>query len=166
LESDYNHPECSDPRDWIFAVLGLADDATEFDAFPDYTMSYEDVDTKATRKFLNQGRIDILSYYQFPRDSSIPTWVPDWRSPTFNPNTYIPPPTKLSFLASGNSVSRHTISYEDSDSIALRDILVDVVREFGRVWNPNWLESLQPANTLKYLAEVKALTVQSPLTSR
>jgi len=166
LESDYNHIECSDPRDRIFAVLGLAHDGTEFDAFPDYTMSYEDVYTKATRKFLNQGRIDILSYCQFPRDGSIPTWVPDWRSPTFNPNTYIPPPTNLSFLASGNSVARQKISYHDSGSITLRVVLVDVIKEFGSVWNPNWLESLQPENTLKYLAEVKAFTVQSPLTSR
>jgi hypothetical protein len=163
LESDYNHPECSNPRDRIFAVLGLADDAAEFSAFPDYTMSCEDVYTKATKKFLEQGRIDILSYCQFPRDGGIPTWVPDWRLPTFNPNTYIPPPADLAFSASGKSFSRQKISYRDSDSLTLKGILVDVVKEFGSVWNPNWLEGLHPGNTARYLCEIKTFTVQSPL---
>lgn len=162
LESDYNHPECSDPRDRIFAILGLADDAVAFDEFPDYTMSCKDTYTKAARKFLDQGHIDILSYCQFPRDGSIPTWAPDWRLPTFNPNTYTPPPTNPTFSAAGNSFSRQKIFYKDSDSITISGLPVDIVKEYGGVWNPNWLERLHPESTLKYLAEVKAFTVQSP----
>jgi len=55
LESDYNHPECSDPRDRIFAVLGLADDTKVFDNFPDYRNSCEYVYTEAAKRLLNQG---------------------------------------------------------------------------------------------------------------
>jgi len=162
LECDYNHPECSDPRDRIFAMLGLADDALEFDEFPDYTMSCKDIYTKATKKFLDQGHIDILSYCRFPRANSMPTWIPDWRLPILKPNTYIPTPVNHAFSASRETLSQQKISYRGTEWVTLKGVFVDEVKEFGSTWSPNWLERLDPGDTLKYLAEIKAFTVKSP----
>jgi hypothetical protein len=161
LEIDYNHPECSDPRDRIFAVLGLAHDAAAFDSFPNYTISCDHVYTEATKIFLDQGHIDIFSYCQFPRDGSIPTWVPDWRKPVKNPNTYSPW-VDVGFSTSGDSISRQKIVYTNLNSITLRGIKIDTIKEFGSSWDPHWLDPLHPNSTLTYLTEIKALIAQSP----
>jgi len=161
LESDYNHPECSDPRDRIFAVLGLADDAIVFDNFPDYRNSCEYVYTEAVKRLLNQGHIDIFSFFQFPRNLPMPTWVPDWRMMTFAPIAYDPWRDGFAFSASGNSHSHQKITSEDSESISLRGTVVDTIKESGSVWHPNWLGSLDPRASQKYLSEIRAFCAQS-----
>ena len=77
-ECDHNHPECTDPRDRIFAVLGLAGDVSSYPRFHDYSSSCEEVYTESTKRILDLGFLDIISYCQPSRDKSLPTWVPDW----------------------------------------------------------------------------------------
>lgn len=159
--SDYNHPECSDPRDRVFAVLGLADDASSFDSFPDYSSTCEDVYTKATKQLLNQGHISIFSYCHFPRDKSMPSWVPDWRTMTFAPIAY-DPWQEFTFMASGNTHKQPNITFTDPNLLNLSGTIVDTIKEFGSLWNPNWLGSLDPQASLKYIYEIRSFCAQSP----
>ena len=50
LDRDYNHPNCSDPRDRIFSILGLANDGESFNGIIDYAKSCEDVYEMTARK--------------------------------------------------------------------------------------------------------------------
>jgi hypothetical protein len=50
LDRDYNHPNCSDPRDRIFSLLGLANDGDFFHSIIDYAKSCEDVYEMTARK--------------------------------------------------------------------------------------------------------------------
>jgi hypothetical protein len=162
LESDHNHPECSDPRDRVFAVLGLADDASSFDSFPDYSSTCEDVYTKATKQLLNQGHIDIFSYCHFPRDKSMPSWVPDWRTMTFGPIAYDPWRDEFAFMASGNTRQRPNITFTHPNLLSLSGTIIDTIEELGSPWNPNWLGSLDPQASLKYIYEIESFCAQSP----
>ncbi len=76
--------QCKDPGDKIFAVVGLAKDGVEKkDIALDYTVGEE----KVLGAFKDFAIIDsnrnkdlcTLSCASGPTDSSLPSWVPDWR---------------------------------------------------------------------------------------
>lgn len=80
--------ECQDPRDKLYASLGLAADVSETDVRPDYTKPIEDVYTDIARFSLSHSRsycLDFLSLVvRFPEElggtlSDLPSWVPDLR---------------------------------------------------------------------------------------
>jgi hypothetical protein len=77
-----HHLESSDPRDKIFALLGLAADREELDRlglFPDYTKSCKEIYTITMAALLQQGHISLLSHCQTPKfQPDLPSWVPDW----------------------------------------------------------------------------------------
>jgi hypothetical protein len=168
LDRDYNHPNCSDPRDRIFSLLGLANDADFFDGIIDYSKSCEDIYETTARKFLDQGHIDILSFCQFPKASDMATWVPDWRQPTRRPctDTYSESSWTRDFSASGGSLTPQQISYIVTHTapraVTLCGTFVDTIRATGTSWDPNWLEPLHPHLIKIYLGEILTFCQESP----
>ncbi|KAI1299445.1 HET-domain-containing protein [Xylaria venustula] len=86
-----HHLHSSDPRDKIFALLGLATDREDIErrgVTLDYRKSCQDVYTQVTSVMLQQGHLSLLSYVQ-PRYKSdfgdLPSWVPDWYQPITEP---------------------------------------------------------------------------------
>ena len=77
--------KCSDPRDRIFAVLGLLDKSeADIDIQPDYTKTvgrvYKDVAVEYIKKRRN---LEILRYCGMRDKASGTTkWIPDWAVPT------------------------------------------------------------------------------------
>jgi len=69
----------SDPRDLIYARLGLADDAEDF-PHPDYQLSVADVYRSFASVLVTQGRgADVLALTHDEFESRASTsWVPDW----------------------------------------------------------------------------------------
>ncbi|KAI0139128.1 HET-domain-containing protein [Hypoxylon sp. NC0597] len=68
----------SDPRDNVFAVLGLLRDGIFEGLIPDYCLSTEQVYIGiASYLILRHNKTEILSYPK-GRSGSLPTWVPDW----------------------------------------------------------------------------------------
>ena len=76
--------QSTDPRDKIFAVLGLAEDVGDYFQ-PDYSKSVEQVYVDFATCFLNQipranvppGRL-LLQAGRHNQRLSLPSWVPDW----------------------------------------------------------------------------------------
>jgi hypothetical protein len=69
----------SDPRDHVFALLGIAADAKELGIRVDYSHSVIQVFTYATMALFSQGYLNVLSYFQSSkRIPGLPSWVPDW----------------------------------------------------------------------------------------
>ena len=162
LEHDYNQPMATDPRDRIFSILSLANDADEFVNFPDYSWTCDDVFLETALVILKQGYIDLLSYCQFPKHTlDIPSWVPDWRTQVHTPCTGAP--WSNNFNASADMSSQEGLSSPTPKTIALRGVLVDSIEECGSIWNPNWLHPLDPAATLAYLEDIEAFCTKSPL---
>ena len=70
---------CTDLRDKIFAMLGLAQALV---LQPDYNSSVEDVYLQTTQSLLVAlGNLDILCCVSHPkRIATLPSWVPDWQA--------------------------------------------------------------------------------------
>lgn len=85
-EDGTQHLDSTDPRDKIFALLGIAQDREvleELGVYPDYTKSRNEVYTTTASALLRRGYISILSECCLGRGSkNLPSWVPDWSLPT------------------------------------------------------------------------------------
>ncbi|KAJ4309942.1 hypothetical protein N0V84_011234 [Fusarium piperis] len=159
LEVDYNSVYSSDPRDRVFALLNLAADKDDFDTFPDYSMSVEEVYKEAARKIMLQGYIDILLYCQTPRKiESLPSWVPDWAMDVRHPCAQ--PPWLTSFEASGGRVS--TPRFPSEDLVILEGIFIDTIKETGEHWDPNWLKDVDKAAVASYVESIRGFCDRSP----
>jgi hypothetical protein len=86
LQQDgYQHLESTNPRDKIFALLGLAKDQKELEAlgvFPDYRKSKAEVYMATMAAMLQQGHTSMLSLCRASEVTEVlPSWVPDWSVP-------------------------------------------------------------------------------------
>ena len=73
----------SDDRDYIYAILALASDASALVPRPDYTMTTHDVYHNLARSYIEHHKsLDIIHLRPRPIASSpLPSWVPHWKVP-------------------------------------------------------------------------------------
>jgi hypothetical protein len=70
-------------EDYVYGLLGLAEDIAALDIRPDYSIKWQNVYTDVTRKLIKAGHVDILALCQkktFNLLDKMPSWVPDWRA--------------------------------------------------------------------------------------
>ena len=76
--------EATDPRDKVYALLGLATDSHPESIMPDYESPVSLVYAESVKDTINrEGNLQIFSYCSglfTPMDAAIPSWAPDWRS--------------------------------------------------------------------------------------
>lgn len=87
---------CKDPRDRIFALLSMSNAEHRNGLMADYTMTTEQVYTKAATCFLEVHGLDVVFSAVEARagdvSHTIPSWVPDWTTPqTCTPLTRLIP---------------------------------------------------------------------------
>lgn len=72
--------EASDPRDRVYAIMGLSSDLPSLGINSDYEKPCKDVYTSAAEVILaSSGTIDILYVVSRPKNVRyMPSWVPDW----------------------------------------------------------------------------------------
>lgn len=118
LDATYN---CSstDPRDKVFAILGLVSGAWYEGLTPDYNLSLEEVYTGvAGYVLLQQKNAEILTY---PRNTlpSLPSWVPDW---SVDRSHLIKEPVDMDFesptrlLQRGSDMGLHEVVWLDAQN--------------------------------------------------
>lgn len=81
LLHDFRHRSCTDPRDKIFALLGLVMRDPKYRGLKaDYTLSVEAVYRKAfTYLFQSEKDLELLiGQPELERTLDLPTWIPDW----------------------------------------------------------------------------------------
>lgn len=73
----------TDPRDHIYALLGMTSDVEELGILADYTRSCAQAYTVVAAALLQrQQKLQILSRCRNPRvQKDLPSWVPDWSQP-------------------------------------------------------------------------------------
>jgi hypothetical protein len=78
LANQYANAEAGDPRDKLYALLGLATD--HVNVVPDYNKSVVDVYTNAAQKMMtSSGNLDVLRACEKQGSMpEMPSWVPDW----------------------------------------------------------------------------------------
>ena len=80
LRATYNL-EATDPRDRIYALLGICWDEDDHDLEVQYGLSVGEVYTSYACAFLEKGEALWILYFSQGPDSDLdmPSWVPDWR---------------------------------------------------------------------------------------
>ncbi|KIM99807.1 hypothetical protein OIDMADRAFT_181179 [Oidiodendron maius Zn] len=75
---DAHNLHCSEPRDKIYGLLGLADDGS--DITPDYSLSIEDVYIKAAKHVASLGDLTLMAFFSGVNNKKhgLPSWVSDW----------------------------------------------------------------------------------------
>ncbi|KAI1069007.1 hypothetical protein LB507_006070 [Fusarium sp. FIESC RH6] len=154
-------------RDRVFALLGLAVDAEKLGIQVDYGSSTERVLAQTAVALIEkEGRVDILSYSQFPKLPDLvglPSWVPDWRSnlrPSFyNINERMN--QHLLFASGNNSIVEIVKPTTESPFIlGLRGYTVDVIEKVAE--GEGWMDlSWDPTRLLGFFAQVDALWRES-----
>jgi hypothetical protein len=121
--------QCKDPRDKIFGLLGIVEDAANIGVVADYSKSAEEVYMLVTRGLVTkQGHIDMLKWCR-SRRLDPPTWVPD-----FNANiayTWTDEVGTPLFKATGLTAQPRRHSDAESRSILLHGVILDTVTSVG-----------------------------------
>ncbi|KAI0099036.1 heterokaryon incompatibility protein-domain-containing protein [Nemania sp. FL0031] len=77
--------KCTDPKDYVYGLLGLIEDAERYGLQADYTLSLEDVYTSFAIALIRSGNLSFLLRLWCPgTDLNLPSWVPDLRVAHFN----------------------------------------------------------------------------------
>ncbi|KAJ2993244.1 hypothetical protein NUW58_g1902 [Xylaria curta] len=77
--------KCSDPKDYVYGLLGLIEDAERYGLQADYTLSLEDIYTNFAIALIRSGNLSFLLRLWCPEtDLALPSWVPDLRVAQFN----------------------------------------------------------------------------------
>jgi hypothetical protein len=128
---------CTDPRDKLFAVIGLTNDPLAKLNQPDYELSVSQVYQRFVRTWIGERKnLKILSHSQ--RDEKgrklpgLPSWAPDWDHPTFN--LLIPDHKDTSspnFTASLQSSVEVFNANGAPDCLTLAGFLLDTVVKLG-----------------------------------
>jgi len=124
---------CSDPRDRVFSLLGLATDFHKFGHFPDYTTSTESIYEELARNFIQQGHVDSFSFCQDNptfRARNMASWAVDWSL-----KIRIPPWGKLSIDASQDWSVDLAASVLDSKTIVISGTCVGTIQSHGSQWS-------------------------------
>jgi hypothetical protein len=78
-DSNSDRIDSTDPRDRVYALLGIANDDAAKDIVADYTLPCEHAYIMTARALLRHGHDDILSLCRIRGTcGNLPSWAPDW----------------------------------------------------------------------------------------
>jgi hypothetical protein len=150
---------CSDPRDRVFSLLGLATDFHKFGHFPDYTRSTESTYEELARNFIQQGHVDTFSFCQENptlRARNMASWAADWSL-----KIRIPLWGKLSVNASQDWNVGLAASVLDGKTIMVSGTCVGTIQSHGPHWSHD--RSITPHQMQIFLHQLRAFCDRSNL---
>ena len=133
----YGYRRClaSDPRDKVFALVGIAGGQDAAAYTPDYSKDvlevYRDLAIRLIIAEQNPDALVHCAYIVGSKSPLLPSWVPDWSqtlstncSPMLNPGTY---------NAAGGTSLKGRLS-EDLDELFLDGVILNKVEVLGGAW--------------------------------
>jgi hypothetical protein len=69
---------CSNPKDFVYALLGIATDTQEISLRPDYSLSWQEVFTTTARTLALSGHSVLMFSGLQDLLHVLPSWVPNW----------------------------------------------------------------------------------------
>ncbi|KAI0451088.1 HET-domain-containing protein [Xylaria acuta] len=166
--------EASNPRDKVYAVLGLwgftrSNEAGNINIRPDYNKDVSDVYIEATIAAIREsGNLDVLSLVEGTSDGRVielPSWVPDYSQ---GPQVYpLVQPSRPTPLSVGLHVNFEVPRDSGMRALPVRGFQIDVVEDvaptYGTIMNEFGLGSL--LNLLLTYPQIRYPTGISPCTA-
>ncbi|KAF2492760.1 HET-domain-containing protein [Lophium mytilinum] len=165
--------QASDPRDLVFALLGLSSDASEIGIAADYSKPLKQVFLEVALALITQIGLQVITWKNFTRTSGTPlkirSWVPDWSQPFLKPLAKFgrnDRRTRFEACAKTTSQSRFITSDEIHPIFCVSGAIVDKIIAVGALNNlilaksdlrhiqttyrtqARWLDELQRLSTL------------------
>jgi Heterokaryon incompatibility protein (HET) len=158
--------EATDPRDRVYALLGIGNDQASREIIPDYRLSCGQVYSLTAGALLRHGHLEILSLCRKRSlNENLPSWVPDWSAPNTEP--WFGDLEASHFQASGStavdSIELEPKSVASCGTITLRGALVDTIHRAGTVWSLAVDEDFNYNLAHGVLEDVSTYCSQSPL---
>ncbi|KAK4194085.1 heterokaryon incompatibility protein-domain-containing protein [Triangularia verruculosa] len=160
--------EATDPRDRVYALLGIAVDRKKLERLglkPDYqNCDFERVLLLTARAIMLRGDVQMLSFSQFPKHHIVPSWVPEWRPGMATPFFHyskrqlarLPP----MFTASGTSTPA-IVETNDMAVIGLHGCRIDIVEDTADPWEHTEWDPSNNSDYLTFLKQVQLLCNRS-----
>lgn len=83
--TDGFHLRASEPRDFVFSLLGLFINAGNMEMAVDYTRSVEEVYTGLAESIIRSNPRSLFQFWGCPKNfEQLPSWVPDWSTTFIN----------------------------------------------------------------------------------
>ncbi|KAF2476343.1 HET-domain-containing protein [Lindgomyces ingoldianus] len=164
-----------EPKDRVFAFLGMTGEAEELGIVPDYTetRTYQDVYSETARAIASIGQVDVLAFAQNRGESQndLPSWVPDWsRSHDGSPEPILRPcgqlPWDTCFNASFGAAPfapHPLLTTLPRYQLPLYGYTIDSIEVVGSAWQPGYDEGVNEATSGlgTYLKEIADLCDRS-----
>jgi len=134
--------QATEPKDKIYALLGLAQDKFLAGYTPDYSQSDQDVFCEFTRLLItNTDNLDVLKFCQTIKlTEGLPSWVPDWRALLCEPLNYNIDDATFHFADGGNK-SWFQFS-KDLKGLIVGAVLFDTVSDIShRAYSENLIDT-------------------------
>jgi hypothetical protein len=157
----------TDPRDRIYALLGIANDEGAKAIVPDYTLSCEQAYIMTARALLRHGHDDILSLCRArtPR-RNLPSWVPDWAADLRKPWSVWHVHERLYDASSlPNNMPKLSLGSCDESvfdvHLNLEGFTVDTIKDLGHAFQLGLDENMIWANLRPYFDDISFFLFRS-----
>ncbi|KAF4977315.1 hypothetical protein FZEAL_6138 [Fusarium zealandicum] len=154
LLRDSRASKATDPRDYVFSLIGVSDEADEPDLQPDYRQDVDEVYKRVAKFVVKAGYANLLldSTLNNP-PANWPTWIPRWNATYLETShTWVAGRMRLHdlFRATGES-SAESFRCQDDCILRARGSLFDSIDKTGATHEP---DSYQDMKTETLLAVV------------
>lgn len=161
LLDQYRRKDSTDPRDKVFALLGIAGskDVSSLSCKVDYNMTVVEVYTNLASSYIQRDdNLDILSYTQCgPGIPGLPSWVPDWTSREDMPiNFRVPNCSGIRFdHHAGGDNGCGTSIYVNGKTLTSQGVLLDQITRISGLIDKAWGIGCCNAHAGETIAELK-----------
>lgn len=159
----------TDPRDRVYALLGIANDDAAKDIVADYTLSCEQAYVNTARALLRHGHDDILSLCRIRGTcTDLPSWVPDWSADLRKPwSTWHVHESLFSASGPWDSTAKARL-LTDSDNpldgkLTLHGVLTDKIKQTGHTFQLGIDDSLNWSDLGPFFNDISDFLQQTEL---
>jgi hypothetical protein len=151
--------EATDPRDRIWALLGIAGDTEALRISPNYadTNTCATVYCNSTHAMIASGHVDILAFSQWTKkDLTMPSWSPDWREEVKQPYGQLPWDSPYS--GAGSKIPfKHLEQFNPVSHLRLNGLMVDCIESTKpQCNNGEWLSGNHRYQAFTYLLDIRS----------
>ncbi|CZR54135.1 uncharacterized protein PAC_04018 [Phialocephala subalpina] len=124
--------KATDPRDKVYAILGLLGDDTE-DIVVDYSLNIDEVAKQAFTKLVStNNRLEALIFSQNPnREQGIPSWAPNICSPFNMRPSRLKGQSSSLYAAAKGSVEKFSF-LADGITLRVKGLIFDTIKEVSK----------------------------------